>query len=276
MTAIAEAQGSLFQLRTLYAVPQKQTGGGARGKITTFSRASRKRLLKLFARMSMHKVRTSFLTLTFSASPTPLQAKQALKRFMMRIRRKYPDASGVWRMEYQRRGAIHFHIIMFNFPYFPQKKLQKVWEACTGEAQSIVHITLVRSHRGLMGYVSKYVAKLPAPGSTSLDNSTYQHDGGTGRFYGVLNAEALPYAGYARVYVEDADAERYTLWGMRALSRGKCARGKSAFLFTRDAYRMLDWLCEHITPEWYSTATLERGQRNYAVNALAHNPLPAF
>jgi len=116
MTTRYTAQGSLFDAKQQTAVPLPQKGGGTRGRITAFSPASRRRLIRLFARLEMAKIRTSFLTLTFHQSPSTIEAKAALKRFLMRLRRKYADVAGVWRMELQERGAIHFHLLIIHAP----------------------------------------------------------------------------------------------------------------------------------------------------------------
>jgi hypothetical protein len=161
-----------------------------RGAIRAFSRASRRRLIELFSRLEISKVRTTFLTLTFHAPPSADDAKRALKMFTMRLRREFPQMSGVWRLEPQQRGAWHFHILAFNMPYVDQNILQKSWTECTRERRSILHVQLVRfGKRQLMSYASKYMAKMSAE-KTSLDKRAYQHEtredegNNPGRFWG--------------------------------------------------------------------------------------------
>lgn len=184
-----------------------------RGSIRTFSRASRRRLIELLSRMDITRVRTSFLTLTFAAAPTGDDAKRALKMFVMRLRRAYPEFSGVWRLEPQQRGAWHFHILAFNLPYIPQSDLQQSWSECTREKRSIVHVQLVRfGKRQLMSYASKYMAKM-SDGSTSLDERAYQHSptederNNPGRFWGYINRVKLPFAPLRRVHIHDVELE---------------------------------------------------------------------
>jgi len=118
------------------------------------------------------------------------------KRFSMRLRRAYPQVSGVWRLEYQpKRGAIHYHLILFGLPFWPQKEIQDVWTSCTREDRSIVDIRLIHGSRSVMAYVSKYVAKTEPMEPTSLDDVSYQHEQGessAGRFWGYINKELLP------------------------------------------------------------------------------------
>lgn len=181
--------------------PGAQVGGGERERITIFSRASRLRLLKMAASLQFEQAK--FVTLTFSGIPTPQKAKDALRRFAERLRRRWPSASYVWRMEPQRRGAPHFHLLLFGVRWWPQRSLQATWEACTGEERSIAHIQLIRSDRQLRNYVSKYLAKVDVPppfdSGAYLDNDTYLHadTGDTwiwpGRWWGVHNRSFLPY-----------------------------------------------------------------------------------
>lgn len=238
--ALVRAQGQVYEVRRLETTTTlKRHAGGLRGIITGFSRASRRRLIDLTARLDTENVRKTFLTLTFSDMPDANQAKAALKRFTMRLRRAFPNFSAIWRLERQERGAIHFHLICFNLPYIPQKTLQKTWEECTGEARSIIHIKLLNSSRAVMNYVSKYIAKpLESEGFTSLDEPTYQH--ADGRHWGYVNKEKLPMAEKYEYHIADDDAIRYAMWSCFALSHGRAGRSTQHIkLFCDDALEML-------------------------------------
>lgn len=250
MIATVSAQGQVYELRRSdVTTPLKPPHGGIRGVITGFSRASRRRLIDLTARLDTDGVRKTFLTLTFSDIHTPEETKAALKRFTMRLRRAYPNFSAIWRSERQERGAIHFHLICFNLPYIPQKGLQSVWEDCTKEARSIIHIKLLNSSRAVMNYVSKYIAKQDDADAvfTSLDKPTYQH--ATGRHWGYINKKALPMATKWSFHVTDPDAIRYAMWGCFALSKGRAGRSTQHIkLFCDDALDMLRYtlsICAH-------------------------------
>lgn len=161
------------------------------------------------ARLDVSTTRTVFLTLTFAGIPTPEHAKKCFKRFTMRIRRKYPNSSAIWRMEAQKRGSPHFHLIAFNMPYVRQRRLQRMWTQCTREARSIVHVKLLRGgKRQAMSYVSKYLAKVRDGSGSYLDNAAYQHDerefeGDPGRYWGYLNRQQLPFAALEFIDFDD-------------------------------------------------------------------------
>jgi len=196
MRAYLEAQGSLILLRVMDAKKRPFAASGKRGRIKSFSAQSRRRILRFMARIKAGGYRATFITLTFAGYPTNHEAKRCLHAFLARVRRRSPKASAVWRMEYQKRGSIHFHILAFALPYWDQSELQEAWESITGENRSRVDIRLVKSKRGVMYYVSKYIAKRSsAKRSTSLVSVPYLHGRKKwrkGRFWGYHNKERLP------------------------------------------------------------------------------------
>lgn len=196
MRAYLEAQGSLLTMRLLDAKKRPNIATSKRGRIRSFSSQSRRRILRFMARIKGGSYRAVFITLTFAGYPTNAQAKEALRRLKMRISRKHPKACFVWRMEYQKRGSIHFHLVCFALPFWQQSDLQQVWTKCTGEVSSRADIRLIRSKRGVMHYVSKYIAKRSrAKPSTSLVSVPYLHGRRKwrkGRFWGYHNKERLP------------------------------------------------------------------------------------
>lgn len=242
-----EVQGTLLEVRSVAPASEAPKTNAGRGQIQGFSRASRRRLIEMTARLEVDEVRTTFLTLTFGGMPTNDNAAAAFKRFRMRLTRKHPQLSGVWRKEYQERGSIHYHLILFRYPYTEQREIQRVWEECTREAKSIVHVKLLVNKRQAMYYVSKYIAKYtPEVVKTSLDNGAYCHADenlSVGRQWGYINKEALPYGEKRRIVIENCDALRYLLWAAAALSRGRARmrRGR-AVLYSDQAAAMLEEL----------------------------------
>jgi hypothetical protein len=170
-----------------------------------------------------------FLTLTFHGLPDAIEAKRALKAFLMRVRRKFPNASGIWRMEPQERGSWHFHLLFFNLPYWSQRQIQYAWECCTREDQSIVHVKLLRGgKRQAMYYVAKYMAQVEkhAVSPTSLDTAVYQHDQESditddpGRFWGYINKKMLPFARLRQIRFDDNEIDGCLWFEIKKLSRG--------------------------------------------------------
>lgn len=200
-----------------------QQGGGRRGAIKGFSAGSRKRFFERMARLEVAAgkgVVCLFVSVTYPADyPSDRVAKRRhMRAFFERIRRRWPKSSGVWRLEHQKRGAPHFHMIFFGLPLLDQATVQSWWREVIGYEGPYtlqVDVQEVKGWRHLLSYVSKYVAKVQAEPSEDpaenehLDYLTYWHadnsDGEAaeylgqnradtlGRVWGVFNGDCLPY-----------------------------------------------------------------------------------
>lgn len=216
-----------------------------RGLVTNFSDASRRRLIDLTARLDVENTQPKFLTLTFAGIPAPETAKLMFRRYIKRLRRRYPEMSALWRVEMQKRGSPHFHIIIFNMPYVLQAELQSLWQDCTGEETSIVFITALKNPKQVMNYVSKYIAKRgDQEGFTLLDKASYLTAPipvWIGRHWGVINHEGLPYAKRQVSFMRCSSTARY-FWYMVSQER-KSTHAQNplvAKLYSDDAQKIYD------------------------------------
>ncbi len=177
-----------------------------RGDIRNFTKKSRKRLMNLMGTIDVPENGAVFLTLTYPAEfPSAREAKKHLNVFQQVIRRNFPQASGIWRLEFQKRGAPHFHMIMFNLPFWHKEAVAATWERIIGSA-AFTRIEHVRSKRGCFTYLSKYVAKVDdTVDLTTLHNSTHES---VGRFWGVHNRDELPLHDVETMMLFDDDWER--------------------------------------------------------------------
>ena len=96
-----------------------------------------------------------FLTLTFKENVTDLdQANYNFKKFRQRleyrekVKLKYLNV-----VEFQKRGAVHYHTMLFNLPYIPRGKIEKAWD------QGFIKINAIKGVDNLGAYVSKYLRK---------------------------------------------------------------------------------------------------------------------
>ncbi|RMG81219.1 MAG: hypothetical protein D6712_16695 [Chloroflexi bacterium] len=128
--------------------------------------------------------------------------KLLLRRLERYFKREYGVAiSAIWRLELQKRGMPHFHIVLFAYGadlYLKWKVVSDYWGETVGLAFNgyppRVDVQVVRSFERLAFYVSKYVAKLDD--ALSLSKASYS-DGfsdGLGRWWGVYRRARLPYA----------------------------------------------------------------------------------
>jgi len=198
-------------------------------------------------RLQTKGIKATFLTLTFHGNPKNQEAKEALKRFLMRIRRNHEMVSGLWRMEKQPgRGAINFHMILFNLPFIPQKTVQAAWTECTREDKSIIDIRLASGAKRIMSYISKYITKVDDGGElTSLEDVPYQHapqEPDWGRCWGWLNKKSLPRGERREGFLVKWDTVKWLREICNALSCGKASQSFFRItLFSDQAFELFEW-----------------------------------
>lgn len=214
MKITLKAQGRFLKVSA--ETGEERSGGGRRGKVNPFSRASRLRLLSYMHKIKPMKGRNfhaTFLTLTYGQSfPSPSVAKRHLDNFLKRLRRRWSYVSGFWRFEFQKRGAPHFHLVLFGLPFLPKETVSGWWAAVIGvqhhdwssgsPEQPFTRIEALKSHAHAVRYISKYVAKVDDSGFNFLayltDEGEFIHPGSgeisqsIGRWWGVFNAIWLP------------------------------------------------------------------------------------
>lgn len=247
-----EAQGQIFGIANRTGRPPRVNN--TRGRVTSFTPAARLRLMRKLARIKAPKA--VFMTLTFPARyPDPEPAKKCLWALLERFRRAYPRASAVWRMEPQKRGAPHFHLLWYNLPFIKFERLQAAWaEICADyleEDETIfVHLKMCWHQKQVNNYVSKYVAKegehryTSYDGSCFLDNGAYLH---TGRCWGLHNAKCIPWAIQAYIVLENVPTVQFER--VKALMRSVWAGipadpEKGGCLFTDLAYELHHEACQ--------------------------------
>jgi hypothetical protein len=169
---------------------QSGHGGGTRGIIQGFSRASRRRLLDLVNQVDRGQVQGDqvlFVTLTYPSAWSQDWSlwKRDLQALIRRLKRRYPGISGIWRLEFQKRGAPHFHLLIFGVFAINRGWLSESWYKIVGsrDPKHLVagtQVSRIRSWRGILFYVAKYMAK------------TDKVDFPTGRVWGVIGGVGLP------------------------------------------------------------------------------------
>jgi hypothetical protein len=186
------AGGQLAHIRSEVGGYAQMEKTPRRGKCRGFSKASRRRLLRSLAKMNREKAGLPILvTLTYPGeySSDPKQWKRDLDVFKKRFRRKYPEAFAFWRLEFQKRGAPHFHSLVFHCKRIDKDWLSQSWYEVVGSGdekhlRAGTRVENVRSWKGVSSYCSKYLGKVG-------DNDDV---GEVGRMWGIMNR-----AGYALV-----------------------------------------------------------------------------
>ena len=146
-----------------------------RGRISDFTRRSRFRLFALLAKISGNpKFQPIFVTLTYHYGHinAPQSTKSQLHNFLVQLRNYDPDFQYIWRVELQKRGAPHYHMIIFpssscgssGTPAY-QLEISRIWHSIA-DPNSRRHkdfgckIKVITSYKMACAYVSKYVAKV--------------------------------------------------------------------------------------------------------------------
>lgn len=160
--------------------------------------------------------------------------KAHLRAFLERVRRKFPNSSAIWRIEYQERGAVHFHILFFSLPFWKADDIRKVWGEIIGEENPRIKIETIRTRRGTTYYVSKYVAKVGNDALVSLSSLPYSHEG---RHWGYFNKPQIP---MQELHLFEVLGDFKAFWDLRrAIDRFYPKRRKSyaggAMLFSQNA-----------------------------------------
>lgn len=203
---ILTQQGSLLKMKIpVIGIACKTPRGG----VSSFSARSRKRMLETFARLDSDRMKAkTFVTLTYPDGDGPPvfdRSSLDLKNFLKRIKRRFPEASGLWRREREERksgdhvGVVypHFHILFFNLPFFDCDEVNRHWRDVLGhDGYARTEIKSVKDWRQAFGYVAKYMAKpLQPPQAAGSDPQSGER---RGRFQPSTAADdvSLVYAPY--------------------------------------------------------------------------------
>lgn len=233
-----------------------------RGSIVEWSRKSRARMTRRIAQLDYAAWDAAvagregwtwgMVTLTYPGDWAPLvptgeAGKRQLRAFRDAVRHEWGPAAAwaLWKLEFQRRGAPHFHLLMRIPPLTSRGEGYEAWLSRTwarivrrdaarhghlmGPAEHARHLAAgtgvdysrrMTDPRRIGVYFAKHSAK-------ALDDKEYQHvvpglwldSGGAGRFWGVWG---VPYATrYLEVEPDEAVAVRRAL---RRVLRARTAR----------------------------------------------------
>jgi hypothetical protein len=179
--------------------PSRRRSGGIRDRVRGFSRASRRNLLLRLASINRSafkafKGRLISITLTYPHEypEDPEVCKNHLKALRRRLQREFGEFAGFWRMGIQKRGAFHFHLLLFVGPSVGsvnelRRFISSSWYEVTGKiSEGHLHtgtrVVGVKRWKQATSYVERYMAK-PEEFPEGLQ---------TGRIWGAWNQELLP------------------------------------------------------------------------------------
>src|ERR687897_2276451 len=230
--------------------PSRRRSGGIRDRVRGFSRESRRNLLRRLASINRAafkacKGRLISITLTYPHEypEDPELCKRHLKALRKRLQREFGTFAAFWRLGIQKRGAWHFHLLLFVEPSLgPIGELRRFisssWYEVTGKVskghlRAGTRVEAVKRWKQATSYVERYMAK-PEEFPEGLE---------TGRIWGVWNEELLP------VQWETAQVSLRDAFRIRRIYR-KLARRKGSgslrritvFVMYENVVRLLQFL----------------------------------
>lgn len=262
--------GRLLQVRDGEA--QAQTGGGIRGEVQGFSGASRRRLMYLLASVDRTRVEVPlFVTLTYPGEDWERFGgrKEEVKRHLDVLRHwlfyHHPGAIVIWRLEFQKRGAPHFHLLVFGVGFIDCHYLAYEWHKAVGSGQAThllsgTQVCACKSWVHATSYVSKYLAK-----KESFADSDVPIHSLPGRIWGIWGRKFLP-----REAVEYALTDEQ-LFQLRRIMRGYCRSAGyrlkplpsfSTFIGSSAGHRALAWVGADLLSDFVDPESSEEPDRS--------------
>lgn len=234
--------GSLSQVKTGVG---GGPGGGARGLVTGFSSASRRRLMRLIASLERGE-RPIFVTLTYPDlfSDQLDKWKRDIDAFGKRLARRHPQAGFIWRIEFKERKsgtnvgkmAPHFHLLVYGvgkgdlLAWVPKAWWGVVASGDRDHLRAGTRVERIYSWGGVMRYVGKYIAK----------EDRYPEDW-QGRAWGIVGRSNLPWAVEVIIDLTQEQSVKLVRLGRKMIG----AKGRSfnhGLTWIVNAERVLDYL----------------------------------
>lgn len=198
----------------------------ARGEVKSFSPSSAARMRR-YLRSSVADYKT-FITLTYphSFGMDGKECKRHLDRIVQQFKRyselhskqSKDNHSWFWFLEFQSRGAIHFHI--FSTEFYPKEWLAAEWFRICGtddyrHFRAGTRIESIKSGKhGLCAYASKYAAK-------QAQKELPEDFGWCGRFWGVYGLRATKEAALAYEVGTETSALKRRLETIKEIIKAK-------------------------------------------------------
>jgi len=204
---------------------------GTRQAISKFTPRSRSNLLKRI--FSLSSFPTLFVTLTYPKyfPADSKEWKRHLDNFRHELLIRYPNLWFFWKLEPQKRGAPHFHLIGSLGPkenvVYLRNYIAMLWfVTCgTGDPKHLkagTQVDYIADAQGKMrSYVSKYIGK--------TDLANYEGWEHPGRFWGIIGRKNLPPILSIKVFL--SDSQYYTV--KRLVRRWLKRQSSRAYKFSK-------------------------------------------
>ena len=202
--------GSLARVNLGKPSTQESRRSRPRGRVSKFSDSSRMRMRRAIAATNLDEL-PLFVHLTYPGKfeCDPEKYKAHLDNFSLRLHRRFPDAGFMWKLEFQKRGAPHFHLFVWGISDCPTRTgtakevirqfensalgfkewLSRAWYEVVGSGderhlRAGTRVERIKSRGRALSYCSGYAAK---------DDQTLPGQY-VGRYWGVCHRANIPWA----------------------------------------------------------------------------------
>ena len=171
-------------------LPKKQTS--KREKVKTFSRKSRRNLFKYILKLE-NREGFYFITLTYPSEYNENYEtwKKQLHQLYSSLKYHYPEMGFLWKLEFQKRGAPHFHLLAFVPTTPPIQEIKKLikdtwYRIVSIKSKGFRHwgtdVKEVKDIRSSGFYLAMYQCK----------DQNHRTDIQTGRIWGIYGRKMMP------------------------------------------------------------------------------------
>lgn len=112
-----------------------------------------------------------FITLTYPRDYTSdaSEWKRHLDVFMKRVARRCKNPCVIWKLEFQKRGAPHFHLVVLERKFISRSWIAEAWNKIVGGGEDHLavgtHVMAVKEGTSALWYIAGYLGKQAAPPS---------------------------------------------------------------------------------------------------------------
>lgn len=130
-----------------------------RAKVLNRAKVRLRRLINANAGAYGREFTSKFVTLTFGENVTNIDvAHYEFKKFVQRLNyvmfgTKQMNLRYSTVVEFQQRGAVHYHVIFYNLPYLKADRLAEIW------GNGFVKINKIDEVDNVGAYITKYMSK---------------------------------------------------------------------------------------------------------------------
>ena len=173
--------------------------GGRRGKIAQYSPRSRRNFTRKIHKLSARWEQIAPLSVTLTLpgkSWEQIAPGVVFKRWTARLSYTTPEVWGVWVIEYQKRGAAHYHLALDSEAIAHahgswrrfRDWVRDSWYACvdSGQDDHLIAGTHVEPYKKLPTYIAKDMGK-----RLNYESWSSQAPNHTGRFWGKIGSKIL-------------------------------------------------------------------------------------